>query len=64
MIVQGYRSLCLGSFRPWERVVGIASIMYKRRRGERQMTRYIVSEQAVRTATGTNRHVLPVFRLP
>ena len=64
MIVQGYRSLCLGSFRPWERVVGIASIMYKRRRGERQMTRYIVSKQAVRTATGTNRHVPSVLRLP
>src|SRR6267378_195613 len=64
MIVQGYLSLRRGSIRLWERVVGIDSIMYKRRRGERQMTRYIVSKQTVRTATGTHLHVLPVFRLP
>ena len=64
VILHGFGAFGRGSILPWDRVVGTESIMSKRRPGESRMTRYIVRKQAVSTATGTNRHVPPILRLP
>jgi len=64
VILHGFGAFRRGSIRAWERVVGTESIMSKRRPSGSRMTRYIVSKQAVSTATGTNRHVPPILRLP
>jgi hypothetical protein len=64
VILHGLGAFRRGSIRAWERVVGTESIMFKRRPGGSRMTRYIVCNQAVSTATGTNRHVPPILRLP
>jgi hypothetical protein len=64
VILHGFGALRRGSIRAWERIVGLESIMSKSRSGATRMTRYIVSKQAVSTATGTNRHVPPILRLP
>ena len=63
-ILHGFGAYGRRSILPWDRVVGFESIMSKRRPGESRMTRYIVRKQAVSTATGTNRHVPPILRLP
>ena len=64
VILHGFGAFRRGSIRAWERVVGTESIMSKRRPSGSRMTRYIVCKQAVSTATGTNRHVPPILRLP
>jgi hypothetical protein len=64
VILHGFGAFRRGSIRAWERVVGTESIMFKRRPSGSRMTRYIVCNQAVSTATGTNRHVPPILRLP
>ena len=63
-ILHGFGALSRGSILPWDRVVGFESIMSKRQPDQSRMTRYIVRKQAVSTATGTNRHVPPILRLP
>ena len=64
VILHGFGAFNRASIRAWERVVGTESIMSKRTPGVSRMTRYIVCKQAVSTATGTNRHVPPILRLP
>jgi hypothetical protein len=72
VILHGFGAFRRGSIRAWERVGGNESIMFKRQPsgipgpgpGGSRMTRYIVCNQAVSTATGTNRHVPPILRLP
>jgi hypothetical protein len=63
-ILHGFGAFGRGSILPWDRVVGFESIMSKRQPDQSRMTRYIVCKQAVSTATGTNRHVPPILRLP
>jgi hypothetical protein len=63
VILHGFVASRRGSIRPWDRIVGLESIMSKSRSGATRTTRYIVCKQAVSTATGTNRHVPPILRL-
>jgi len=72
VILHGFGAFRRGSIRAWERVGGNESIMFKRQPsgipgqgpGGSRMTRYIVCKQVVKLATGTNRHVPPILRLP
>jgi hypothetical protein len=63
-ILHGFGAFGRGSILPWDRVVGFESIMSKRQPDQSRMTRYIVRNQVVKLATGTNRHVPPILRLP
>jgi hypothetical protein len=72
VILHGFGTFRRGSIRAWEPVGGNESIMSNPQpsgiRGQgpggSRMTRYIVCNQAVSTAIGTNRHVPPILRLP
>jgi hypothetical protein len=64
LILHGFEASRRRSIRPWDRVVGLESIMSKLRPGATRMTRYIVCKQALKLAIGTNRHVPPILRLP
>ena len=78
VILHGFGAFGRASIRPCEQLLGTGSIMSKRQprnpsvsRGIpsqapslSRLTRYIVCKQAVSTATGTNRDVPPILRLP
>jgi len=63
VILHGFGAFGRASIRPCEQVLQTESIMSKRQPGVSRMTRYIVCEQVVKLATGTNRHVPPILRL-
>src|SRR5260370_154274 len=63
-ILHGFGAFNRGSIRPWDRIVGIGSIMSERTPGVSRVTRYIVGKQPVSTPTATTPPVPPLTRLP